>query len=67
MSARVYVLLGVIEGKADQVAGALRDKAGVRMVDMLESPPEVIMAVGSIRTAKAAAALEAAGYHVAWG
>jgi len=45
MSARVYVLLGVIEGKADQVAGALWDKAGGRMVDMLESPPEVIVAV----------------------
>ena len=45
MSARVYVLIDVQEGKCDQVAQSLRGEAGVIMADVLESLPEVMMVV----------------------
>jgi hypothetical protein len=39
----VYILLNAVEGKASQVAQMLRGRAGVRMVDVLEGLPNVIM------------------------
>ena len=43
MSPRVYILLNAVEGKASQVAQMLQGKAGVRMVDVLEGSPDIIM------------------------
>ena len=45
MSDRVYLLLDVAEGKADQVAGKLRRIAGIRIVDVIEGQPDVIAVV----------------------
>ena len=45
MSDRVYLLLDVMDGKADQVAEKLRHIAGIRIVDVLEGQPEVIAVV----------------------
>jgi len=45
MSARVYVLLDVVDGKSDEVAQALRGKPGVVIADLLEGPPDIIMVV----------------------
>lgn len=45
MSARVYVLLDVMEGRANQVAKSLRSKCGVLMADVLENPSDVIVVV----------------------
>ena len=45
MNAKVYVLLHVKEGKSEQVVQTLRSKAGVRLLDVLEGPPDVIMMV----------------------
>ena len=40
MSDRIYILLDVVEGKADHVAGKLRCIAGIRIVDVLEGQPD---------------------------
>ena len=45
MNAKVYVLLRVKEGKSEQAVHTLRSKAGVRLADVLEGPPDVIMMV----------------------
>ena len=45
LGSRVYVLLDVVEGKSDQVARALQRRAGVRIVDVLEDSPNVIMVI----------------------
>ena len=45
MSDRVYLLLDVAEGKADQAAGKLRRIAGIRIVDVIEGQPDVIAVV----------------------
>lgn len=45
MSLRVYVLLEVDGGNIWQTAAALRTKSGVRMVDVLEDLPNLIMVV----------------------
>jgi uncharacterized protein with GYD domain len=45
MSDRVYLLLDVAEGKAEQVAGKFRRIAGVRIVDVIEGQPDVIAVV----------------------
>ncbi len=42
---RVYVLLDIESGKAEQVAKILRGLTGVVMVDVLEGSPDVIMVV----------------------
>ena len=47
MGVRAYVLLDVMKGKAEYVARTLKNEAGVRMVDVLEAPPDVIMVVGA--------------------
>ena len=45
MNAKVYVLLDVSHGKANQVAQALRAKPGVVAIDLLEGPPDVVLTV----------------------
>jgi hypothetical protein len=45
MSDRVYLLLDVVDWKADQVAGKLRRIAGIRIIDVLEGQPGVIAMV----------------------
>ena len=43
MSERVYVLLDIVDRKAEQVAQVLRESPGVVMADALEGPPDVII------------------------
>ena len=45
MGNRVYILLDAIDGKADQVAETLLVREGVKMVDLLEERPNVIMMI----------------------
>ncbi len=45
MSDRVYLLLDVMDGKADLVAGKLRHRDGIRIVDVLEGQPNIIAVV----------------------
>ena len=45
MSERVYILLDIVGGKAEQVAKVLQDKPGIVIADLLEGPPDVIMVV----------------------
>ena len=43
MSKRVYVLIDAVEGKAGQIAQMMRGQPGVKMVNLLEGPPDVIV------------------------
>jgi len=43
MSDRAYILLDIVDGKAEQVTKVLRENHGVVMVDALEGPPDVII------------------------
>ena len=43
MSPRVYILLDTVEGKAEEVVEILRGTAGVKLVDVLEGRPNVVM------------------------
>ena len=43
MSKRVYMLIDAVEGKAGQIAQMLRGQPGVKMVDLLEGPPDVVV------------------------
>ena len=43
MSEGVYILIDVTEGKAGQVAETLRGQPGVKMIDLLEGPPDVVV------------------------
>ncbi len=45
MSARAYILLDIIDKKAEQVVQALRSRPGVVMTDLLEGPPDVVLMV----------------------
>ena len=45
MSYRAYILLEIVDGKAEQVPEVLRENPGVVMVDALEGPPDVIIVV----------------------
>ena len=45
MNAKVYVLLSIKEGKANQAIQTLQSKAGVQLLDVLEGPPDVIMKI----------------------
>jgi len=42
VSARAYLLLNIVQGKAEEAARLLRDEVGVVAVDMLEGPPDII-------------------------
>ena len=43
MSARVYLLVNTVDRKCEEIAPALKSKAGVKMVDVLEGSPNLIM------------------------
>lgn len=43
MNYRVYILLDIVDGRAEQVAQVLRSSLGVVMADVLEGPPGVII------------------------
>lgn len=45
MSIRAYVLLDLVKGKSEQVAGVLRSKPGVILVDSLEGSPNTVVVV----------------------
>ncbi|MFC2038155.1 hypothetical protein ACFLUG_00070 [Chloroflexota bacterium] len=45
MSDKVYVLLDVTEWKTEQVVEKLRSIAGVRIVDLIEGNPNVIVLI----------------------
>lgn len=45
MCYRVYVLLDIVDGKAEKAARFLRESPGVVMADALEGPPDVIMII----------------------
>lgn len=43
MSDRAYILLHVTQGKSDLVAQVLRGQSGVRVLDVLEGPPDLML------------------------
>jgi hypothetical protein len=43
MSARAYILIDAVEGKAHEVLMSLRGKPGVTFVDCVEGPPDIVM------------------------
>lgn len=43
MDNRVYILLNIVDGKAEQAAQVLQGKPGVIIVDVLESLPVVML------------------------
>ena len=42
VNAKVYILLDIVDGKADRAVETLHGEAGVKMVDVLEGSPNVI-------------------------
>ena len=45
VNAKAYVLLNIVDGKASQVAQTLRGKDGVKVVDVLEGQPNLILMI----------------------
>jgi len=45
MNHRVYVLLHIVDGKAEQVVQVLQEIPGVLMVDALEGPPDIVVLI----------------------
>ena len=45
MNDKVYILLDIVDGKAEQVAQALQGSLGVVMADALEGPPDVVVLI----------------------
>jgi hypothetical protein len=45
MGNRVYLLLDVVNGMAEQVAQVLRESPGVSSAEIIEDPPDVIVVV----------------------
>ena len=43
MNDKVYVLLDIVDGKAEQVVQVLQEIPGVFIADAVEGPPDVIM------------------------
>ncbi len=43
MKDRAYILLDILNGKAEQVAQSLKRNKGVVSVDVLEGPPDIIL------------------------
>ncbi len=43
MKDRAYILLDILNGKAEQVAQSLKRNKGVVSVDVLEGPPDIII------------------------
>ena len=45
MNEKVYVLLDIVDGKAEQVVQVLQEIPGVLMVDALEGPPDIVVVI----------------------
>jgi len=45
MGDRVYILLDIVDGEAEQVARVLRESPSVVMADAVEGPPDVIIVI----------------------
>ena len=45
MNARVYILLDIVDGKAEEAAQILQESPGVVMADALEGPPDVVVLI----------------------
>jgi len=45
MNDRAYILLDIIDGKAEQATEVLRESPGAVAVDTLEGPPDVIVVI----------------------
>ena len=45
MKDKVYILLDVMDGKAEQVVQVLQEIPGVLMVDALEGPPDIVVVI----------------------
>ena len=45
MGYRVYLLLDIVDGNAEQAARVLRESPGVVTADVLEGPPDVIVII----------------------
>ena len=43
MSARAYILIDAVEGKAHEVVRILRGNLGIALVDCVEGPPDIVM------------------------
>jgi hypothetical protein len=43
LSTRAYILLDVIEGKAEEAAETLRSNRGVKLTDVMEGRPNVVI------------------------
>ena len=43
MSARVYILVSIVNENCDEVAQTLHHQTGVMAVDLLEGPPDLLM------------------------
>jgi len=47
MGDKVYILLDIADGKAEQVAQVLRESPGVVNADTVEGPPDVVIVMGA--------------------
>jgi hypothetical protein len=54
MSARVYIVINTEEGKTRQIVKMLRGNADVERVEVLEGPPDIIVAMEAKRRQKLA-------------
>ena len=45
MSARVYILVNIANDNSDQVAQTLHHRPGVVAIDLLEGPPDLLIAM----------------------
>ena len=54
MSAKVYLLLDLVNADSEQVARTLRSKPGVATVDVLEGPPDLLVVIEAPQRQKAA-------------
>ena len=45
MKDKVYILLDIVDGKAEQVVHILQEIPGVLMVDALEGPPDIVVVI----------------------
>ena len=71
MSDRAYVLLDIVDDKAEQAIKVLRRSPGVLMADALEGPPDVIIVMEALErqqlaklTVQALASVETITEHV---
>ena len=53
MSAKVYILLDLVNVDSEQVARTLRSKSGVTTVDVLEGPPDLLVVIEAPQRQKA--------------